>query len=71
MLVGIDYFTKWIEAESLASITAQREQKFIWKSIICWHGLPYAIVSDNGTQFVDKKLKEFYSNLGIKHMSHR
>nr|KYP40102.1 Retrovirus-related Pol polyprotein from transposon 17.6 [Cajanus cajan] len=35
LLVGIDYFTKWIEAEALAKITAANVQKFTWKKIIC------------------------------------
>ncbi|VFQ94652.1 unnamed protein product [Cuscuta campestris] len=34
VIVAIDYFTKWIEAEALASITTQQCKKFIWKNII-------------------------------------
>nr|KYP62971.1 Uncharacterized protein Mb2253c family [Cajanus cajan] len=40
LIVGIDYFTKWIEVEALAKITAANVQKFTWKKIICKHGLP-------------------------------
>jgi len=38
LLVAINYFTKWIEAESLASITTKTVQAFVWKSIICGFG---------------------------------
>jgi len=31
LIVAIDYFTKWIEVEPLATITAQQVQKF------CYH----------------------------------
>ncbi|XP_072087232.1 uncharacterized protein [Arachis hypogaea] len=33
-IVGIDYFTKWIEAEPLAAATAQRSQKFLYRNIV-------------------------------------
>ena len=46
--VGIDYFTKWVEAEPLAKITQQNVKNFIWKSIVCRFGVSRVLVSDNG-----------------------
>ncbi|CAL9121302.1 unnamed protein product, partial [Musa textilis] len=34
IIVGIDYFTKWVEAEPLATITAGRVEQFVWKNIV-------------------------------------
>ncbi|KAL0410834.1 UNVERIFIED_CONTAM: hypothetical protein Slati_3673100 [Sesamum latifolium] len=51
LLVAIDYFTKWVEAEPLARTTEGEVMKFIWKNIICRFGLPREIVSDNDRQF--------------------
>ncbi|XP_025640666.1 uncharacterized protein [Arachis hypogaea] len=34
LIVGVYYFTKWIEAEPLATIIAQRSRKFLYKNII-------------------------------------
>nr|KYP53812.1 Retrovirus-related Pol polyprotein from transposon 17.6 [Cajanus cajan] len=48
LLVAVDYFTKWVEAKPLASITAANVQKILWKSIITRFGIPYALVTDNG-----------------------
>ncbi|XP_021757444.1 uncharacterized protein LOC110722484 [Chenopodium quinoa] len=31
LMLGIDYFTKWIEAEPVTKITANEVKKFIWK----------------------------------------
>lgn len=33
-VVPVDYFARWIEAESLATITSENIQKFVWKNII-------------------------------------
>jgi ribonuclease HI len=51
VLVAVDYFTKWAEAEALATITTENVIKFLWKSIVCRFGIPYAMVTDNGKQF--------------------
>lgn len=48
LVVGIDYFTKWVEVEPLAKITEQNIRKFVEKNIICRFGIPRALVSDNG-----------------------
>nr|KYP52415.1 Pro-Pol polyprotein [Cajanus cajan] len=67
LLVAVDYFTKWVEAKPLANITAANAQKFLWKNIITRLRIPYALVTDNGLQFTDKKLNRFIQDLGIKH----
>ncbi|XP_014500153.1 uncharacterized protein LOC106761149 [Vigna radiata var. radiata] len=66
LLVAVDYFTKWVEAEALATITASQVQKFFWK-LICRFDLLRTVVTDNGRQFIDQKLEEFFEGLGIKH----
>ena len=48
LLIAINYFTKWAEAEALATITEARIQNFVWKNIICRFGIPLTIISDNG-----------------------
>jgi len=65
---GCDYFTKWIEAEPIATITTQKVQNFLWKQVICSHGLPYSMVTDNGRQFTDHNLEQFLKRLGIRHL---
>ncbi|XP_019435938.1 PREDICTED: uncharacterized protein K02A2.6-like [Lupinus angustifolius] len=66
LIVAIDYFTKWIEAESLATITSANIQKFTWRNIITRFGIPFAIVTDNGTQFADRRFQGLLSGLHIK-----
>jgi len=69
LLVGIDYFTKWIEAKPLAAITTRNVQNFVWKNIVCRFGISYVIITDNDRQFTDRGLVEFYEKLDIKHIT--
>ncbi|XP_075645216.1 uncharacterized protein LOC142616217 [Castanea sativa] len=66
LIVGIDYFTKWVEAEALAIITEKNVQSFVWKSIICRYEIPRVLVSNNGKQFDNDSFRYFYSQLGIE-----
>ena len=66
LLVAIDYFIKWVEAEALSTITEAKIQSFVWKNIICRFGIPQIIISDNGRQFNSQGFKDFCSSLGIK-----
>ena len=54
MLVTIDYFTKWVEAEALANIRDVDVKKFVWKNIVTRFGVPQVLISDNGLQFDSK-----------------
>ena len=66
IIVVVDYFTKWVEVEPLATITEQKIRNFVWRAIICRFGIPRALVSDNGKQFDNSKFRDFYAELGIK-----
>ena len=66
IIVAVDYFTKWAEAEPLATIIEQKIHKFIWRSIICRFGIPRVLVSENGRQFDNPKFKDLCVELGIK-----
>lgn len=51
LLVAIDYFMKWVEAEALAIIKEAKVNNFVWKNIVCKFGIPQMIISDNSRQF--------------------
>ena len=61
-MVAIDYFTKWVEAKSYATVGSKQMTRFIEWNIICRYGLPHHIVTDNSIQFREKTttlLKEY------------
>ena len=65
LLVGTDYFTKWVEAEPLANIRDVDAKRFVWKNIVTRFGIPYVLISDNGLQFDSKIFRKYCGELGI------
>ena len=61
LIVGIDYFTKWVEAEVLATITEKNVRSFVWRNIVCRYRIPRVLVSDNGKQFDNDFFRDFCS----------
>ena len=66
VVVAVEYFSKWIEAKPLATITSVTVQKFFWQNIVCRFGVPKAITVDNGTQFDAEAFKNFCDQIGTK-----
>ena len=48
MLVGTNYFTKWVEAEPLANIKDVDTKNFVWKNIVTRFGVRHSLILDNG-----------------------
>ena len=65
LLVDINYFTKWVEAEHLANIRGMDAKKFFWKNIVTWFEVPHALISNNGLQFDSKAFRRYCCELGI------
>uniref|UniRef100_A0A2N9EPX2 Uncharacterized protein n=1 Tax=Fagus sylvatica TaxID=28930 RepID=A0A2N9EPX2_FAGSY len=66
LVAAIDYFTKWVEAEPLATITERNVKKFVWKGVICRFGIPRVLILDNGKQFDNRPFRVLCSQLNIK-----
>ena len=66
LVVGIDYFIKWVEEEPLASITQQNVKNFVWKNIVCRFRVPRVLVSDNRRQFDNALFKKICEHFGIQ-----
>ncbi|WJX26318.1 hypothetical protein P8452_15256 [Trifolium repens] len=66
ILVGIDYFTKWIEAVALPKVDQETVISFIQNHIIYRFGLPETITTDQGTVFVGQKMQNFANEAGFK-----
>ncbi|CAL2237893.1 unnamed protein product [Prunus armeniaca] len=59
VLLATDYFTQLVEAEAYGIVAHTDVIKFVWPNIICRFGIPRAIISDNGTQFNNRKFRRY------------
>lgn len=66
VLVGIDYFTKWVEAVPLTNVEQDTGNDFIQSHIMCRYGNPETIPAKRGSVFVGKKIMYFTAETGIK-----
>lgn len=60
LIVGVNYFTKWIEAKPLALIMEKQVKGFVWKNIITRFEIPKALIKNNKTQFNYSKFRDFF-----------
>jgi len=66
ILVGIDYFTKWIEAIPLKEVTLDEVINFIQKYIVYRFGIPETITIDKGSVFTGQKMVKFVEDTSFK-----
>jgi ribonuclease HI len=67
ILAATEYFTKWVEAIPLRKATGAAVANFIREHIITRFGIPHKVISDNGTPFVNKDVREVLEHYRIKH----
>ncbi|PKI42788.1 hypothetical protein CRG98_036822 [Punica granatum] len=67
ILVAIDYFTKWIEAITLASVTAKALARFLKRDVIARYGVPATIVTDNAKNLNNKIIDELCAQFKVQH----
>jgi hypothetical protein len=64
--IAVEYFTKWIEARAVSTITSKTAQKFFWQNIICRFGVPSELTVDNGKQFDILDFSDFCLSISNK-----
>jgi ribonuclease HI len=64
--IAVKYFTKWIEARVVSTITLKTAQKFFWQNIVCRFGVPSELTVDNDKQFDSQDFKDFCFSIGTK-----
>jgi hypothetical protein len=65
LLVGVDKFTKWIEAKPVKKLDSSTAIRFI-KEIIFRFGVPHSIITDNGSNFDSDEFRQFCYSQGTR-----
>src|SRR6266540_917580 len=67
IVIAMDYFTKWPIAKAIKEATVKTVSKFIYEKIICKHGCPQVLQSDQDTHFVNRVIQDLSEKFRIKH----
>ncbi|XP_042028736.1 uncharacterized protein LOC121775758 [Salvia splendens] len=67
ILVAVDYVSKWIEAKATRTCESREVAKFLKSNIFTRYGVPRAIISDQGTHFVNKTIEALMRKYGVNH----
>ena len=67
IIIATKYFTKWVEAIPMKKVTEAAVSNFIREYIVSRYKIPYKIVSDNSTPFVNKQVASSLIGYRIKH----
>jgi hypothetical protein len=65
LLVAVDKFSKWIKACPITNLQAEQAVSF-FTDIIHWFGVPNSIITDNDSQFTNRKFLEFCDKYHIR-----
>jgi hypothetical protein len=71
IIVGVDYFTKWVKAIPTFKDDGEIVALFLFIQIIARFGVQREIVTDHGSHFQNKMMTELTSKLGLwkEHLS--
>jgi hypothetical protein len=61
-----DYFTKWVEAIPMKSVTSKDVVNFIKERVIHRFQIPQTITTDGGSVFISEEFRKFAIDVGIK-----
>ncbi|XP_071939079.1 uncharacterized protein [Coffea arabica] len=67
ILVAIEYFTKWVEAESFKHVTKKVVANFLKNHIICRFGVPETLITDNAKNLNNDMVDGLCEQFKIRH----
>lgn len=66
IIVIVDYFTKWVEAFALPDQSTLEIAKKLVEEVVCRHGAPRRILTDQGSNFSSALAQDIYQVLNSK-----
>ncbi len=66
IVVFCDYFTKWVEAFAVPNITANVIARLLVRQVICRHGCPRQLLSDQGSNFLSHLVQACLDYMGVQ-----
>ena len=67
--MAINYFTKWVEADSYKSVTQAMVARFLKHNIIFRYNVPRELITDNGANLNGKMIQQLCQQFKIEHIN--
>jgi len=67
IFLAVDYVSKWVEALPCRATDSKHAKKMLQEIIFLRFGTPRLVISDGGSHFIDRRFREFLSEVGIRH----
>ena len=67
IIVATEYLTRWPEAHAVPDASASTLAQFIFEKIVCKHGTPKIVLSDQGRNFISETVRILCEKFLIKH----
>jgi hypothetical protein len=67
ILMAVDYVSKWVEVLPCRAADSKSSKKMFEEIIFPRFGVPRMVISDGGTNFIDKDFRKYLSRHGICH----
>ena len=68
IIVAVDYLTKWVEAAAVPDTSSKHAILFLRQCIICRHGHPQRIISDQGSAFTSREMAAAMESWKVNHV---
>ena len=68
ILVGIDHFSRWPEAQATRAATSNVVAEFLHARIMAQHGTPRELLTDHGTHFASKVIATLCQRYGVRRL---
>ena len=65
--MAVEYVTIWAEAKPIDTCSSEVVAKFIYENIITRFGCPLTLISDQGSHFINKTIKNLTNQFHIDH----
>ena len=67
ILVAMDYVSKWVEAIPCRAANSKHANRMFHEVIFPRFGTPRMVISDGGSQFIDKVFRKYLAEHGVHH----
>ena len=68
LVVMVDYFTRYVEAEPIVEQTTEELLRVFMKCVVCRHGMPERVLTDRGSPYISEVAQQMFNRMGVQRL---